>query len=194
MFVWGLADSTLTSGVEQEAANIPPLPKEEVAENIKEPASLSDTENVTQPIKKSSNQNQTENLAQPSQESESPKETEIVTKSSKESDIQNKSETLKIATKKSASQNQLEILTKFVKEAASQNQLENVTRPPNEGMAATATCFISQIRSKCCISSEYRILLSCVSSTEISGTYCRAQTWMLKIQARVFMCSKCSTN
>ncbi|XP_050013472.1 sperm-associated antigen 17 [Alexandromys fortis] len=126
------SDSTLTSGVEQEAANIPPLPKEEVAENIKEPASLSDTENVTQPIKKSSNQNQTENLAQPSQESESPKETEIVTKSSKESDIQNKSETLKIATKKSASQNQLEILTKFVKEAASQNQLENVTRPPNE--------------------------------------------------------------
>lgn len=145
MFVWGLADSTLTAGVEQEAANTSPLPKEEVAENVKEPASLSDTENVTQPIRKTSNQNQTENLAQPSQESESQKETEIVTKCTKESDIQNKNETLKISTKKSASQNQIEILTKFAKEPASQNQLENVTKPPIEGMAVI--CFISQVNA-----------------------------------------------
>ncbi|CAO2599391.1 Sperm-associated antigen 17, partial [Lemmus lemmus] len=59
------SDSTLTAVVEQEAANTPPLPKQEVAETIKESASLSDTENVIQSIKKCSNQNQTENLAQP---------------------------------------------------------------------------------------------------------------------------------
>ncbi|KAK7807810.1 hypothetical protein U0070_012044 [Myodes glareolus] len=126
------SDSTLTAGVEQEAANTSPLSKEEVAENVKEPASLSDTENVTQPIRKTSNQNRTENLAHPTQESESQKETEMVTKSTKEADIQNKSETLKISTKKSASQNQIEISAKFAKEPASQNQLENVTRPPIE--------------------------------------------------------------
>ncbi|XP_036047259.1 sperm-associated antigen 17 [Onychomys torridus] len=124
------SDSTLTTVVEKEAANTPPLPKEDAAENVKESDSQSDTENVTKPIKKSSDQ--TENLAQSTQEADSQNETEIVSKSNKESASQNHIENLKKYTKKSASQNQIENLIKSTKESASQNQIENVARPPTE--------------------------------------------------------------
>lgn len=148
---------------------------------MKKPASQSDAENVTKSIKRSPSQNTPENLVQYTQESDTQSKTETITKSPKESANQKCIIKLKKSTKKSTSQNQIENL-KYTKESASQNQVENVTRPPTEGM--TIIYFISQIQSKCCISSECRILLSHVSSTEISDTCCHAQKWMLKIQVR----------
>ncbi|CAH6928396.1 Spag17 [Phodopus roborovskii] len=126
------SDSTLTEVVEQEAANTPPLPKQEVAENIKEFANQSDTETVTKTIKKSSSQNQTVYIVQSTQESDRENEIENVSKYSKESTSQNNIEKFKNSTKKSASQNQIENLIQSTKETGSQNQVENVIRPPTE--------------------------------------------------------------
>ncbi|XP_035307203.1 sperm-associated antigen 17 [Cricetulus griseus] len=125
------SDSTLTADVEQEAKNTPPLPKQEVAENMKKPASQSDAENVTKSIKRSPSQNTPENLVQYTQESDTQSKTETITKSPKESANQKCIIKLKKSTKKSTSQNQIENL-KYTKESASQNQVENVTRPPTE--------------------------------------------------------------
>ncbi|XP_005076718.1 sperm-associated antigen 17 [Mesocricetus auratus] len=125
-------DSTLPVDVKQEAANIPLLPKQEVAETIKESASQSDTENVTKSTRKPSNQNQAENLEQSTQDSDSQNGTEIVTKSTKESASQKNIEKIKKSTKKFSSQNQIENLIKSIKESSSQNKIENVTRPPVE--------------------------------------------------------------
>lgn len=177
LFVLEFLDSTLIAAVEKEAANTPPLSKEEAAENIKESDSQSDTENVTKSTKKSSNQSQTENLAQSTQETNSQNETEIVSKSTKESASQNHTEIFKKSTKKSASQNQIEYLIKSTKESASQNQIENVARPPTEGIANII--FISRVQSKCCISSECRIHSCLVSPAAMPKHGC----WKSKLRS-----------